>query len=108
LDLVRGEVINIGTGLSLSIAEIARRVVQHMGKPEDLITYVGERPGQVFRHTCDASKAKRILGWEPVVDFARGLEKTAEWYRRERDIWQKQLWMREIPIVTQSGKQELH
>ena len=105
---VVGEVVNVGSGVSLSIAEIARRVVRHMGKSEDLITYVGERPGQVFRHTCDASKIKRLLGWEPSVDFEAGLEKTAAWYCREREVWQKQLWMREIPIVSQSGKQELH
>lgn len=106
--LVIGEVINIGTGTSMSIAEIAQRVVAHMGKGQDLITYVGERPGQVFRHTCDGAKAKRLLGWEPKVDFATGLVKTAEWYRAERDVWQKQLWMREIPIMTQSGTKELH
>jgi dTDP-glucose 4,6-dehydratase len=107
-EIVIGEVINIGTGLSLSIAELARRIAEHMGKSQDLITYVGERPGQVFRHTCDWSKARRLLGWEPSTDFETGLRKTAEWYCRERHIWQKQLWMREIPIVTQSGKQELH
>jgi dTDP-glucose 4,6-dehydratase len=107
-EVVVGEVINIGTGLSLSIAELARRVVRHMNKSEDLITYVGERPGQVFRHTCDASKAKRLIGWEPTTDFESGLEKTAAWYCREREVWQKQLWMRDIPIVTRSGKQELH
>jgi dTDP-glucose 4,6-dehydratase len=106
--IVIGEVINIGTGLSLSIADVAKRIVKHMGKPDDLVTYVGERPGQVFRHTCDWSKAKRLLGWEPTVEFEQGLEKTAAWYCSEKDIWQKQLWMREIPIITQAGKPELH
>ncbi|HEV8348437.1 MAG TPA: GDP-mannose 4,6-dehydratase [Vicinamibacterales bacterium] len=106
--LVVGEVLNIGTGMSLTIAEIARRIVRHMNKPEDLITYVGERPGQVFRHTCDASKVRRLLGWEAKVDFAEGLERTAAWYCRQRGAWEKQLWMREIPIKTQSGKHELH
>jgi dTDP-glucose 4,6-dehydratase len=106
--LVVGEVINIGTGESLSISEIARRVVAQMEKSEDLITYVGERPGQVFRHTADWSKAKRLLGWEPTVDFAAGLEKTAQWYCTQREIWRKQLWLREIPIVTRAGKKELH
>jgi dTDP-glucose 4,6-dehydratase len=106
--LVAGEVINVGTGISLSIAEIAKRIVAQMGAPEDLITYVGERPGQVFRHTADWSKAKRLLNWEPKVSFNEGLAKTATWYCNQRQVWQKQLWMREIPIVTRSGKQELH
>ena len=105
---VVGEVINIGTGRSLSIAEVATATVRQMGKPESLITYVGDRPGQVFRHTADAAKAKRILGWQPAIDFEAGLAKTIDWYQNNRAIWQKQLWMRDIPIVTRSGKKELH
>jgi dTDP-glucose 4,6-dehydratase len=105
---VLGEVINIGTGVSLSVADIARAVVKEMGAPESLITYVGDRPGQVFRHTADAAKAKRLLGWEPKVTFEEGLRRTIDWYRNNREVWQKQLWMRDIPIVTQAGKKELH
>jgi dTDP-glucose 4,6-dehydratase len=105
---VVGEVINIGTAESLSVDEIAHHVVRLMGKPESLITYVGERPGQVFRHTADASKAMRVLGWAPRRTFEQGLEQTIAWYRDNRAIWDKQLWMREIPIVTGSGKAELH
>ncbi len=107
-ETVVGEVINIGTDTSLSVSEVAHHVVRLMGKPESLITYVGERPGQVFRHTADASKARRLLGWAPTMTFEQGLEKTIEWYRTHRDVWDKQLWMREIPIVTGSGKAELH
>jgi len=84
---VVGEVINIGTGRSLSIAEVAMATVRQMGKPESLITYVGDRPGQVFRHTADAAKAKRILGWEPAIDFETGLAKTIDWYQNNRAIW---------------------
>lgn len=105
---VVGEVINIGTDVSLSVAEVAHHIVRLMKKPESLITYVGERPGQVFRHTADAAKARRLLGWTPSVTFEQGLEKTIEWYRTHRHVWEKQLWMREIPIVTGSGKAELH
>jgi dTDP-glucose 4,6-dehydratase len=105
---VIGEVINIGTGVSHSVGDIARAVVRQMDKPESLITYVGDRPGQVFRHTADAAKAKRLLDWEPTVTFEDGLRRTIEWYRNNREVWQKQLWMRDIPIVTRSGKKELH
>ena len=105
---VVGEVINIGTAESLSVAQIAHHVVRLMGKPESLITYVGERPGQVFRHTADVTKAKRLLGWAPRLTFEQGLEQTIAWYRNNRAVWDKQLWMREIPIVTGSGKAELH
>jgi dTDP-glucose 4,6-dehydratase len=105
---LRGEVINIGSGESISIADIAGMVVRVMGASPSLITYVGERPGQVFRHTADRSKAARLIGWAPRVTFEDGLRRTAEWYTKNREWWQKQLWMREIPIVTRSGDQDLH
>ena len=108
LGKIRGEVINVGNGASLSIADIARMVVRAMGASESLITYVGERPGQVFRHTADRTKAAKLLGWSPRVSFEEGLRRTVAWYTDHKDWWQKQLWMREIPIVTRAGDQELH
>lgn len=108
IDKVKGEVINLGYGRSISLAEIAPVIVRKMNKPESLITYVGDRPGQVFRHTADRSKAERVLGWRPEVSFDEGLDRTIAWYLDNRPWWEKQLWMREIPIITKSGKPEMH
>jgi dTDP-glucose 4,6-dehydratase len=108
VDRVKGEVINLGYGESISLAEIAPIIVRKMNKPESLITSVGDRPGQVFRHTADHSKAQRLLGWRPEVSFEEGLDRTIAWYLTNRSWWEKQLWMREIPIITKSGKREMH
>jgi dTDP-glucose 4,6-dehydratase len=105
---VLGEVINLGTERSLSLTELASQVVRLMNKEDLAITYVGDRPGQVFRHTADASKARRLLGWSPQVGFEAGLQRTVEWYIANRPWWEKQLWMREIPIITKTGRRELH
>ena len=107
-DTVVGEVINLGYGESMALSDIAPMIVRRMGKSESLITYVGDRPGQVFRHTADYSKAERLLGWRPQVRFDEGLERTIEWYKLNRTWWEKQLWMREIPIITKTGKREMH
>jgi dTDP-glucose 4,6-dehydratase len=106
--LIVGEVINLGYGTSVSLAEIAPLIVRLMAKSESLITYVGDRPGQVFRHTADASKAERLLGWRPQIAFEEGLRRTISWYTENRAWWSKQLWMREIPIITKTGRRELH
>jgi dTDP-glucose 4,6-dehydratase len=108
LESVRGEVINLGSGSSISLADMAPLVVQKMNRPDAVITYVGDRPGQVFRHTADASKAARLLGWRPLISFEEGLDLTIGWYLANRSWWEKQLWMREIPIIAKSGKRELH
>ena len=108
LNSVRGEVINLGTGASISLAAIAPLVARKMNTPDAVITYVGDRPGQVFRHTADIRKAEQLLGWRPHVSFEEGLERTIAWYVANRSWWEKQLWMREIPIITKTGKRELH
>jgi dTDP-glucose 4,6-dehydratase len=103
-----GEVINLGYGESISLSEMAPLVAKKMNKPDAEILYVGDRPGQVFRHTADPSKAQRLLGWRPDVTFEEGLDRTIAWYAANRGWWEKQLWMRDIPIITKTGKRELH
>lgn len=105
---VVGEVINIGSGRHVSVLEVAHAVRKAMDLPDAEMTLIGDRPGQVFRHTCDYSKARSLLGWEPQTSFEDGLRRTAEWYRQNPEWWQPQMWLRHIPIVTLSGKREMH
>jgi len=105
---VQGEVVNLGTGKHISVLELARSIKQMMPKSSSEIVMVGDRPGQVFRHTCCAEKAKRLLGWLPTTSLEDGLEKTIQWYSDHPEWWRSQLWLRHIPIVTASGRRELH
>ncbi|MBC7369560.1 MAG: epimerase, partial [Undibacterium sp.] len=91
-----------------SILEIARDVLAVMGGSESQIKLIGDRPGQVFRHTADFRSIQATLGWRPEVEWLDGLARTAGWYRDNRPWWDKQVWMRQIPIVLASGKRELH
>jgi dTDP-glucose 4,6-dehydratase len=108
LALVKGEVFNVASGMHRSILSIAQDIVRMMGRDESIIQFVGDRPGQVFRHTGDIRKIQRILDWQPSVTWRDGLEKTIAWYKENRKWWEKQLWMRSVPIITKSGKKELH
>jgi nucleoside-diphosphate-sugar epimerase len=72
------------------------------------IEFIGDRPGQVFRHTCDRSKFERLLGWTPRVSFEEGLAATVRWYRENEAWWRPQRWLRQIPIISTAGKRELH
>jgi dTDP-glucose 4,6-dehydratase len=105
---VVGEVFNVATGEHRTIASIAHDVVESMGYSKSRIVFIGDRPGQVLRHTGDASKLRRVLGWQPEVPWSVGLGRSIEWYRKNREWWTRQLWMRRIPIRTSSGKIELH
>jgi dTDP-glucose 4,6-dehydratase len=105
---IRGEVVNLGTGRDIAVIDIARKVVDAMGKSRDLITHIGNRPGQVERHISSTEKSKRVLDWKAEVDFDSGLERTIRWYRDNPDVWQSQRWLRHVPVMTAKGNVEMH
>ena len=86
---VDGSVINVGTGVDVSINEIARLVLQATGKPDSLIEHVSQRPGQVDRHISSTTTARQRLGWEAMTALAEGLEKTVRWYADNRSWWER-------------------
>ena len=60
-----------------------------VGRYEDLITFVKDRPGHDERYAIDAGKINRDLGWAPEEDFASGIRKTVKWYLDNRQWWQR-------------------
>jgi len=87
LGAVAGEVVNVATGVDISVAEIADLVLELLGKPASLKVNVPERPGQVERHIGSIDKASRLLGWRARTSFEQGLERTVEWYRDNEAWW---------------------
>jgi hypothetical protein len=99
---------NVASDEHRSILEIARDVVRLMNYRMDQIQFIEDRPGQVVRHTGDWSKINRVLGWKPLLSWKEGLQRTAAWYGQSRELWSRQLFMRQIPITTASGKIVFH
>jgi dTDP-glucose 4,6-dehydratase len=87
LDRVAGEVLNVATGVDISVAEIADVVLDVVGKPRDLRTNLPERLGQVDRHIGSTDKIERLTGWRARTAFAEGLERTVAWYRENEAWW---------------------
>ncbi len=105
---VNGEVINLASGEHRTILSIAADVLRLMGGRESDIGFHGDRPGQVERHSGDASKVKRLLGWNPTMTWEQELKRTIEWYTGNRSWWERHVWMRQIPIITAAGRKEYH
>jgi len=63
-----------------------KKLGREVGESEKLITYVTDRAGHDLRYAIDAEKIARELGWEPSLDFEKGLEKTLDWYL-ENEKW---------------------
>ena len=72
---VSGEVFNVACGGSISVSALARKLCEIMGK-EFKAQYAPARPGDLHRSCADISKARRLLGYTPRVDFDEGLRRT--------------------------------
>jgi dTDP-glucose 4,6-dehydratase len=83
-----GEIYNIGGDVEVKNIDIARYIVSILGKNEDLIQYVKDRPGHDKRYALDSSKIKK-LGWKNKYNFKEALKKTIEWYIENKKWWQK-------------------
>jgi dTDP-glucose 4,6-dehydratase len=88
LDSIAGEVINLATGVDISIEEIADQVLGALGKPSSLKEHIPERPGQVDRHIGSTEKARALTRWHARTPFDEGLARTVAWYR-ENEAWWK-------------------
>lgn len=75
----RGEIINLGTGVDISMNHLIGRICDYMG-------YTGEwehrpaRTSDVRRLCADSSKARELLGYSPDTAFDTGLRETLDWY----------------------------
>ncbi|GIW64015.1 MAG: dTDP-glucose 4,6-dehydratase [Patescibacteria group bacterium] len=78
-----------GMNDTITNLDLAKLVIKLMGKSEDLITFVKDRPGHDVRYAVDWSKINKELGWKPKVDLKQGLKQTIDWYIKNRDWWQK-------------------
>jgi dTDP-glucose 4,6-dehydratase len=58
-----------------------------MGKNENLIEYIKDRPGHDRRYSVDFSKTKQALDWQPTVSLEEGLRKTIAWYQNNQAWW---------------------
>ena len=82
---VSGEVINVAVGDRISLHQLFRTVRDLVGARLEPV-YAAPRRGDVRDSQADIQKARRLLGYEPMVGFDEGLKKTVEWYRASQAI----------------------
>jgi nucleoside-diphosphate-sugar epimerase len=80
-----GEVINVAVGGRISINDLCATMATVLGstvKPE----YTPPRAGDVRDSQADITRARTLLGYEPLVSFEEGLRRTLEWYKAEHAL----------------------
>lgn len=83
-----GEAYNIGAGNERTNMEITKTLISELGKNQDSIEFVKDRPGHDKRYSLDCSKINK-LGWKPRFNFEKAMKETVEWYKENEWWWRK-------------------
>lgn len=84
-----GDVYNIGGHNERTNLEVVKTIIKELGKSEDLIEFVTDRPGHDRRYAIDPTKIHNELGWLPATKFDDGIKKTIDWYLTHKSWWEK-------------------
>ena len=85
------EIINLGGHETITINELLHRIETLVGRKAN-VHYIPRHPADVDANWADVTKARRLLGWEPVVSLDEGIAHLVNWYLEQRD------WARDIQI----------
>ena len=80
-----GQTYNIGAGNEMRNVDLVRMLLDALGKPHSLISFVPDRPGHDRRYAIDATKLRDELGCRPSFNFAEKLADTIQWYQQHAD-----------------------
>jgi dTDP-glucose 4,6-dehydratase len=86
-----GAIYNVAGGTQLQNLTVAEKILQYLGKSEDLIQFVQGRPAHDRRYSVDSTKIRQEIGWKPLRDFEDGLGATIDWYRNNEPWWRDAL-----------------
>jgi dTDP-glucose 4,6-dehydratase len=84
-----GESYNISANNEIDNITVIKKILSLMGKSEDLITFVEDRPGHDLRYSMNSSKIRHELNWSQKSTFDDGIKNTIDWYLSQKDWWEE-------------------
>ena len=87
LDGKAGQSYNISGDNEMDNITIVKRILDIMGKSEDLIEFVEDRPGHDYRYSMNSNKISKEMGWKSKISFDEGIQKTIDWYLNHEEVW---------------------
>jgi dTDP-glucose 4,6-dehydratase len=81
-----GNIYNVGSHNEEYNIDVTQGILKLLGKGDEFITYVKDRPGHDRRYAVNIEKIQK-LGWKPRHNFLQGLEKTVQWYVENEEWW---------------------
>jgi len=83
-----GQIYNITAYEEITNEIIVKKILGYLEKSEDMINYVGDRPGHDKRYSINSSKIENQLNWKPNFKFEDALKQTVDWYLKNQSWWE--------------------
>ena len=83
-----GVVYNVSAGNELPNLQVVKKILSFLGKTNDMIQFVEDRPGHDTRYSLDSHVIREMLGWKPLLSFDDALSLTINWYLSNRNWWE--------------------
>jgi dTDP-glucose 4,6-dehydratase len=91
-----GQIYNFGGDGEMVNIDLVKMILDKLGKPHSLISFVTDRLGHDRRYAIDSSFANHELNWKPRRNFNEGLDETIRWYVENQSWWQ--------PLLERAGR----
>ncbi len=85
-----GQVVNLGTGQTISIGELARRIIALIGRDVPIVSdaqRVRPAKSEVLRLRSNNALARELIGWQPLISLDEGLQRTIDWIAEHLDLF---------------------
>jgi len=82
-----GEIYNVSAGNEVTNVNIVKTILNLMGKSENTISFVEDRPGHDLRYSLDSLKIRNELKWKPKHSFNEAIKTTISWYKNNEKWW---------------------
>lgn len=83
-----GQTYNITAWNEITNKVLVEKILVLLGKSNDMIENVGDRPGHDKRYSIDAKKIQKETGWKPKYEFEQALKDTVVWYEKNQKWWE--------------------
>jgi len=90
-----GEIINIGSGIEVSIKEITNKIISVINRDVKVVfdaTRIRPIQSEVEKLVADNSKAKKIINWEPKISLDEGLKFTIDWLSNSLTLYKPDIY----------------
>jgi len=88
-DAVTCDAFNVGTGIKTTVGDVVQWALRYTGHTPSSVQWIQDKPTTIQYRGLDCAKLKASVGWEPDHTIEQGIQKTAQWWLDNKDVWKR-------------------